>query len=250
MILVFACTRPVPAPPCPDGMVHIEGGHLQLGEPEDTDRYKGGWIPRHAVELEDFCIDSYPFPGRKGAPWPSDGLTWDGLVILEGELARYGRRPCSISELMRAAAGPENRRYPTDAPKWDRQRCETNDHSPQPLGSFPRCRTPEGIYDFQVRSTWGALDEPTKQAFLDRWPPEDLWFDTWAVWGGTARTDTFYAPNNYGIHFHGPGVAQFEDDNFRVCADPGATTVSGYGDWLDAFIAAKSYGSGLLGSPG
>ncbi len=45
-------------------------------------------------------------------------------------------------------------------------------------------------------------------------------------------------------------MAQFEDDNFRVCADPGATTVSGYGDWLDAFIAAKSYGSGLLGSPG
>ncbi len=246
VILLSACTRSPPPPACPDGMVLIEAGTWTLGETVDPGRFIGGWIPAHSVELPAYCVDTYPFPGREGADWTQDGLTWDGLMVLQADLRAFGRRPCSVSELMRAAAGPENRRYPTDAVRWDKERCDGDDHHPQPLGTFDACRTPEGVHDFQVRSSWGTLDEPTRAAFLEQWPPESLWFETFAVWGGTARTDTFYAPNNFGIHFHGPGVSQFEDDNFRVCADPGGDRDDeGYERWLDAFIARGTY-AGLI----
>ena len=38
----------------------------------------------------------------------------------------------------------------------------------------------------------------------------------WAVWGGTSRADTFYAPDNFGLHFHPGGADSFQDDGFRA----------------------------------
>lgn len=244
MILLLACFfRDAEPPACPDGMVPIEGGSWDLGRTDDPGGpYEGGWLPLHTVTLEAYCIDAYPFPGRQGVAWPLDGLTWDRIEVLETRLAQLGRRPCTVSELLRAAAGPENRQYPTHATEWDKALCDDNDLHPKPLGTFPDCVTDEGLHDFQVRSTWARMDEPAKAAFLARWPPEALWFDGWAVWGGTARDDTFYVPDNTGIHFHGPGVDQFEDDNFRVCADVGATDdPEAWAAFIDTFVEHNNY---------
>ncbi len=69
------------------------------------------------------------------------------------------------------------------------------------------------------------------------------------VWGGTSRTDTFYAPTNFGIHFHDEADDSYMDDGFRVCAD--VDTVTGlmeedYQDWLWTFMQDGSYAA-LLG---
>lgn len=251
MLLLLACTAKEPPVTCPQGMVHIQGGAWDLGRSEDPGTYLGGWLPVYRVELKSYCIDAFPFPGREGAPYPLDGLTWDRMIVLEEALVQHGRRPCTVSELLRAGAGPDNWRYPTHATEWQKERCETNDLHPKPLGTYPDCKTPEGVHEFQVRSTWGTLDEPAKAAFLSRWPPEDLWFEGRAVWGGTARSDTFYAPDNSGLHFHGPGVDQFEDDNFRVCADPGKppTDPAAYSVFIDTFVEHNNY-KALFSSPG
>ncbi|MGB0637702.1 MAG: hypothetical protein ACPGTU_00115, partial [Myxococcota bacterium] len=101
-------------------------------------------------------------------------------------------------------------------------------------------------HDFQVRSTWGVLDEQTIQA-LDGTEqvegfPEPF---TYAVWGGTSRTDTFYAPNNYGFHTHAVDAEdRYQDDGFRVCAGPDAPTTAqdlAYDRWLSDALLAGSF---------
>ena len=53
------------------------------------------------------------------------------IEALDQTLEQYGRRACTISELMYAAAGPDNNRYPYGN-EWIDRVCDPDDANPEP----------------------------------------------------------------------------------------------------------------------
>ena len=233
------------------GLIAVTGGLYRLGE-TDLDRYAhylGGpgeyrtIIPAQDFELTDFWIDRYPFPGVVDAEWFTDGATHDTITALHAGLSDFGRRPCTIAELLYAAAGPNNNRYPYGN-EYDASACEPDDENPQPIGTFSRCKSVHGVQDFQVRATWGILDEQTLNALNSGGDQQPISADLdYAIWGGTSRTDTIQAPTNFGFHQHGDDPTRYLDDGFRVCADQQPTTNQNlaYNRWRQRAIDAGSY---------
>jgi len=236
------------------GLVAIEGGTFTLGE-TDADSYADHLRPgevRQVIlarefELEDFLIAEFPFPGVEGVEWFTDGATHNTIEALTKQLAEYERRPCTISELLYAAAGPNNQRYPYGN-TFQAGLCDPDDENPQPIGTFTDCESDLGIRDFQVRATWGSLD-PQILAYLngegDQQPiGEDL---DYGVWGATSRSDTIQAPTNFGFHTHGDDPTPYLDDGFRVCADQTPTQAKdlAYERWRQRAVDAGSYGEFL-----
>jgi len=235
------------------GLVAIEGGRYSLGEWDELviANFNGDGedaqtiIPEASFEIESFWIDRYPFPGVPGDDWFPDGLHMELVGALDTWLQEYGRRACTISELLLAGAGPGNDRYPYGDGSYDLSACDPDDGNPSPIGSFPDCVNALGIRDFQVRSTWGVLDRDmvlvmTETPQADGYPGDH----DYAVWGGTSRTDTFYAPNNFGLHMHDHGDEPYLDDGFRVCAGPKKPSEvqdNAYARWLEDARAAGSY---------
>jgi hypothetical protein len=162
-----------------------------------------------------------------------------------------------VSELLLAAAGPDNWRYPNDARTRIEGACDPSDSRPQPLGSYESCISPVGVRDFMVRSTWGRLEEPmqthlgaygapNRPPHVGGGTPDVL---DYAVYGGIGRTATFYASTNFGIHGHSANEGQTQDDAARVCRHPGpagADIESIYSAWVDSFIASGSSYTALL----
>lgn len=234
------------------GLVAIDGDTVSLGEtsPEWLSDYAGGdgdyqtIIPLADFTVDAFLIDRYPFPGVEGAEWFTDGAHHSTIEALDATLADFGRRACTITELLYAASSADNHRYPY-GDEYIAERCEVDDVNPEVIGAYPLCKSTLGIHDFQVRSTWGRLDEQiiavmaeTEQVFDF---PADLEF---ASWGGTSRADTFYAPSNYGFHTHArEGEDRYLDDGFRVCADKNPTSAEelAYGRWLTRAVDAGSF---------
>ena len=185
----------------------VEGGRFELGEAAPEPQHEGLVVPLRQVTLEPYCIATHPFPGE-GARWPTDGMSLSQLVAWEALVEARGRRACTVEELIRAAAGPHNQ--PRAAA---RAACESDDDEPKPIGSHPDCRTPEGLVDFGVRSSW---------AHLGPLQPDFPRYDTWVSWGPTWREDTFYPPTNFAVHSHDPAESSYIDDGWRSCADPRA----------------------------
>ncbi len=244
------------APPIEVGgseLVGIGAVTTELGE-EDLliiSRYGGDGsenqtiIPHSSLSLDPFWIDRYPFPGLEGQDWFVDGLSHEMVSQLDDWLGDYGRRACTVSELLYAAAGRDNQRYPYGDGSFDINACDPDDSNPEPLGTYTTCESPLGIRDFQVRSTWAQLDAQMLDVMMAT--PQQPGFPgdyTHAVWGGTSRTDTFYSPNNFGFHVHDVLDEAYVDDGFRVCAGPDAPTDeqnTAYAYWLEDVIMAGSY---------
>ena len=218
-------------------------GPLGEGDPVLQEQYVGQLVLERSMSLEAFCIDRYPFPGE-GRAWTSDPIDWSVVEAFEAEVSGYGRRLCTVAELLAAAAGPENWRYPYDRLAYREGKCEPSDLTPSSrIGSYPECESPTGVRDFMVRSTWALLDEQAGEdirAFYDT--------DTgslipgggyYAVWGGSATQNTFFAPNNYGLHFYGPGDPGYVNESVRTCADlgrPSAETDDAWAAFIDEFV--------------
>ena len=217
---------PPPRPPpavegdrCPPNMVLIGAGALQLGEtdPENWVAYRPNTLVlARSYTLRAYCIDRLPLPGRAGAPWPRTGITRNEIEAVEQSLWRHGRRLCSVAELLRAAAGPGNSRFPwTPAPTPP---CDPSDDAPAPLGTHQGCVTSEGVRDFGVRSSWARMDPITHAMLIEEGAGTQPGFDAdYVVWGGLVRTDTYYPPTNFSVHFHDPGGGGI-DDALRSCS--------------------------------
>ena len=234
-------TGPATSGSCPSGMVQIsfEEGAVVLGE-WDPNRLSDpqGEAYQYALSEEEYsgsayCIDEYPFPGQD-EEWAVEALYYEQLPSLEQRLAAGGRRLCTVTELMLAAAGPENWRFSTDPEQRIAGDCDPDDMSPDPIGSHSRCRSPLGVHDFNVRSSWARIGE-SERPVLEGLIPEELL--PYAVYGGTSRSDTFYAPTNFGLHFHDEGLMEgggYKDDDLRTCADPETSTPEREAAWEEA----------------
>ena len=267
LLLLTACGGKSPLPPIAasdtdtgaeidlvtPGLVPIEGGRFYLGEadPLVVINFDGGQsdfqtiIPESSIQVDGFWIDRYPFPGVPGDDWFPDGLNMQVVATLDSWLQEYGRRACTISELLLASASQDNHRYPYGDGDYDSTACDPDDSNPSPIGSFPDCVSATGVRDFQVRSTWVRLDRDMVLVMAETQQADDFPGDhEFAVWGGTSRTDTYYAPNNFGFHMHGVDDVAYQDDGFRVCAGPNAPSEAqdtAYTYWLEDVRAAGSY---------
>lgn len=234
------------------GLVAIAGAEVVLGETDSEEwalfyAEPGEYrtiIPEHTFVLDDYYIDRFPFPGVEGVTWFTDGAIHSTIEALDAKLADFGRRACTIPELLYAAAGPDNMRYPYGN-DYVAGQCDPDDTNPQPIGTFSLCESDFGIRDFMVRGTWGRLDDQTREA-IDGWGdhdrmPADIEF---AVYGGTSRLDTIQAHSNFGFHSHAKeGDDRYLDDGFRLCADapPSTNQDAAFERWRDNAVAAGSF---------
>jgi len=230
---------------CPAGMIEIDTATLTLGEWADAaqEQYAGLVIPQDTFSVGAFCVDTFPLPGVEGAQWPTDGLGYEQARSLDQQIAAFGRRACTVTELTVAAAGPDNWRYPYDKNDFDASLCDDG-ANPMALGVKPDCTSPFGVHDFQVRSSWARLDQQALDAVspgMSQPPPGD---GDYAVWGGSSAQDTFYAPSNFGLHFYGPDDDAYLTDGFRACAPIGVPTEeeeAAWADWQATFELAGSF---------
>ena len=224
---------------CPRGMIAVEGGSYVLGEedPSWLARFPEGQLARKEWEVSSFCVARHPFPGSPH-PWFADGLVLSDLPLLEVALQSTGRRVCRVVELVLAAAGPENWRYPYHRSTRSPRACDPNDPAPDPFGSFASCVSPVGVHDFMVRSSWG------------RSTAQDELAAPFVVVGGLMRENTVYAPTNFGVHEHKlTDPRNFEDDGIRLCADPGVVTSAqerAWNEFMALAVQANSF-EGLVG---
>jgi hypothetical protein len=183
------------------------------------------------VNLEGFCIERYPFPG-KGANYTSDGMTaWDAAVFRELLASgRYGsRRMCTFTEFQAAVASLESNHPWVYGDTFREERCEEG----RPIGFDPDCVNPKtGVHEYgAIHSHWVVADEdfvehacaePPCQAAGGR-PLEE---GDLVVAGGTSRIQTRQAPRTpHTWHDHGEPFpegcdAMGWDDQPVVCADP------------------------------
>jgi hypothetical protein len=245
LLLLIACGPPepppapepfAPGPPCPVGMLDLGPGRAMMGLAEPDPKHGSSQIPISRIEVERFCIDPYPFPGQPGDHYPFDGLAYRQVQDWEQLLQAYGRRLCSPEELLWAAgSGPANLRFAAGPERG--MLCETADswETMKPLGSWPACVSPFGLYEFNVMSSWASASPTINDLRQEPHPKQ------YAVVGGTMRDDTFYAPDNWGIHEHGLEDFPYFDDQLRVCADPGVYAEPA--DWLLFRQAAANQGS-------
>ena len=257
------------APDCPTGMIGVPEGTWTLGEgdpdwllPSPNNSWESEYpgldllalttIPLSTHTIPAFCMDRFPFPGIEGENWPVDGLNFDTVRELDLALDVFGRRACTLSELLLAGAGPNNWRFPYDPGEPISGICEEDDFAPGPIGRMPGCVSPLGFRDMLVRSVWARLD-PAMGAVLAPqgmpiYPPWDgasfAGSQPYAVYGGTSRQGTFYCSTNFGVHSHPDSVELFLDDGFRACANPGLPDPSveaAWQDFLADFLLVGSY---------
>lgn len=236
-----------PVGPCPVDMVYIEptAAEVTLGEDDPAWAVDDAGQPYQHTLTEGslaprgpYCVARFPFPGE-GEEWATEAAYMELMPALEEELAAAGRRLCSVSELLLAAAGPENWRFALH-PDERRAGCEEDDHSPsRAIGGHAACVSPLGVHDFNVRSSWARVLDWERAALEDGVVPPGEVLD-YGVYGGTARDDTFYPPTNFALHFHPPGLMEgggYRDDDLRVCADPDDSTAADAERW-DALVSA------------
>lgn len=225
-------------PGCPMGMKHVAApGEVVLGEDDPQRVFDCACDPNTVLEAtwtleRDYCIATWPFPGkgyRVPTRDPEGHLAYGEVKRIAAILPRYGRRLCSFKEVLFAAAGRENRRFPW-GDEW-RDVCDSYKEPVGTIGAWPECVTPEGVFELGVRSTWATLDAQAERHLeagydvgLD---PGDL-----AVTGlSSEQRAGLAALTNYGIHCHVnacgtydrgvEGGLDWSDDALRVCADPG-----------------------------
>ena len=99
------------------------------------------------VRVLAFAIDRYEYPNKPGVePMP-------GAALLEAQnlCDKEGKKLCTIAQWQRACSGDGSRRFPYGN-DYISGACATGfdgnaQTQPLPSGHFPRCRTPEGVYD-------------------------------------------------------------------------------------------------------
>jgi len=197
---------------CAGGMIYVDGGSAVLGQLRPA--HGEDQVTPMRMRVEDYCIGTFPLPGRAGDHWPEDGLATAQVGDWEQLLESYGVRFCSVEELVWASAtGARNLPYASGM--QPPEQCETHFSWPdmKSLGHFESCVSPWGLRDLNVASSWAVSSARVDEARNASRRASHV------VVGGTNRNDTYYAPTNFGHHIHAQEDAAFFDDQLRVCSD-------------------------------
>lgn len=240
---------------CPDGMIEVAQDRASLGEWELSveESYVGTVLTEQDYDLDAWCIGEYPLPGFQGQAWPSDGLSVAQLTAVEARLSEHGRRLCTVGELLYAAAGQDNWRHPYDAAERVEGTCDPDDLNPQPLGTYGGCVSPLGLRDLEVRSSWAVLDDTSRQGLEGNYENGFPGGGTWVAWGGTSAADTYYAPSNFGVHFHEEDEEAYTNNGLRICAEVGQVDEDEEAAWstqVADLLEAGSFAAWLSGTGG
>ncbi|MBU1627748.1 formylglycine-generating enzyme family protein [bacterium] len=143
---------------CPEGMVHIPRGLVPFKEREDQ---KGTTL----TFLEEFCIDQYEFPNKKGE-MPSVNITW---FEAEEYCKKERKRLCTGEEWEKACAGKEWLKYSygnTFIPSNCRHG-KTPRKDVDRSGSNPFCKNLYGVHDM-IGGVWEWTSDPFYQTYVKR----------------------------------------------------------------------------------
>lgn len=128
--------------------------------------------PPGMVRIEDeatvFWIDRHEFPGEEGGK----PTTYVDLHEARQHCASAGKRLCAAAEWRRACLGPQGENRFGYGPRYQPDTCHvardlpsghTSMMDPRELvaasGAYPRCRTPEGVYDLVGNVEEWVLDD-------------------------------------------------------------------------------------------
>lgn len=191
---------------CPRGMVYVPAGKSYIGSATNDPMRNFGEIKLHAVEAQAFCIDRYEYPNVQGK-MPKVSISWQAA---SQACKRQGKRLCGEEEWEYACKGKGNRRFPYGN-KWDPDTCNTEDANAvdrgiQSCGSFPRCRSPFGVFDMSGNvSEWTASKySPSAEA---------------RTYKGGSATRPNWATRCASRGNASPGTRK-PDLGFRCCANP------------------------------
>lgn len=230
---------------CPEGMIEVAEVQADLGEWDEgvLADYPGTVLPQASYDLGAYCIGTYPLPGFAGQAWPQDGLAVDQLPAVEDLLGQHGRRLCTVGELLHAAAGPENWRHPYDPEQRQEGVCDPDDQNPSLLGAYSGCESPLGLRDLEVRSSWALLDTVSRAGLEEHYPAGFPGDGTYVAWGGTSSPDTFYAPSNFGLHFHGEDEDAYVNNGLRICSEVDQVDDAQEQAWQDQLELLLDFGT-------
>jgi len=228
-----ACDRVTTTEPvlCPADMVLISGGTYLLGQTTDVPSWPGAgeaplppngyWSrpnPARPTSVSPFCIDVYEFPNQAGRA-PRTEVSWNEASTL---CQRQGKRLLTRLEWQAAAQGKKGSLFSYGL-SYEPGRCNTGQdvgHSDKIVksGSFPRCHSPEGVFDLD-----GNVSEWVEDDWEGPWDGNDIWGgpedQTKTVMGGTAWRGDMYGQDATSRHRH-PRSQRWKDDGFRCAKDP------------------------------
>jgi hypothetical protein len=124
-----------------------------------------------------FAMDRYEYPNQAGRP-PQTGAK--SLLEARELCQRAGKSLCTSAQWLRACMGDEGRKWPYGS-AYAPGACAVNfdpgaQHSPFPSGWFPRCTTPEGVYDMSGNvSEWTDGDPDREIIFGGDWTDSARW---------------------------------------------------------------------------
>ena len=216
-------------------MVLISGGTYLLGQTIDLMNWPGPgeslrppngyWSrpnPAEQILISPFCLDVYEFPNQAGQ-YPRTEVSWNEASTL---CRQQGKRLPTRLEWQAAAQGKKGNLY-SYGPSYESERCNTEQEVGHfdkitKSGSFPRCHSPEGVFDLD-----GNVSEWVEDSGEGPWDKADSWGgpkdQTKTVMGGTAWRGDMYGQDATSRHRH-PGSQRWKDDGFRCAKDPEDST--------------------------
>lgn len=242
---------------CPSDMVLVQGMLYEVGaspgvmaELDPDGNSVISRIPLVELEVADFCISTWPFPGL-GRAWPADGLNLAMAKAVDEWLAEFGRRLSTLGEVLVATATITNDRWPSGAGSWAEANCDPNPYKPSAIGAYSKCVSRFGVGGLLTFAFWAAFDDATYAALeaINLVPPDPT--VGYALIGGMPDWwEAFYGDDLYGYHCHGEEEPYDDDRGILTVAEPYSVTdeeQAKYEVGLDAFEAAGNTWEALLG---
>ena len=135
---------------CPEGMIHIPTGMVPSKKNEEQEGTE-------LITLEEFCIDEYEYPNKKGE-FPSTKISWFEAEVYCKKLEK---RLCSGEEWEKACSGKSWYKYSYgDSFKSEvcgvivKPRKDVNKS-----GIYPDCVSEYGVYDM-IGNVWEWTNDP------------------------------------------------------------------------------------------
>jgi len=141
-------------------MAYIPAGYFIRGSSGDDPLHDPLDFNLGKVYVEEFCIDIYEYPNKKGA-LPLSNV---GYREADALCRKMNKRLCTEDEWEKACKGPDFYKFPYGN-TWDGNRCNTedsngNDRRLSAAGEWNKCISPYGVFDLS-----GNLREWTDTRF-------------------------------------------------------------------------------------